>query len=217
MLDRPTWLPHRLLDARERISEMLFGVIMALTITNSIGVAQGDLRSMVWGALGCNLAWGLIDAAMYLMTELGDRGRGFLALRELRAVTGADKARRIVAEALPPVLASALRQGDLDIIRQRLTELAAPPDRPRLAWTDWLAATGVFLMVFLSTLPLVVPFAFVNETRLALRISNGIAIAMMYVSGYALGRHSGQHPWRLGLSMVLVGIVLTGIAIALGG
>jgi VIT1/CCC1 family predicted Fe2+/Mn2+ transporter len=190
---------------------------MALTITNSLGVARGDLHTMVSGALGCNLAWGLIDAAMYLMTELSDRGRAALALRGVREATGADEARRIIAEALPPVLASVLRHDDLDIIRQRLSALAEPPDRPRLVWKDWLAAVGVFLIVFLSTLPLVLPFAFIDEIRLALRVSNGIAIAMMFASGYALGRHSGQHPWKLGLSMVMVGIALTGIAIALGG
>ena len=64
--------------------EILFGLIMALTITNSIEIAQhgeADVRTLIAGALGCNLAWGVIDAAMYLMTQFGDRGRAFAALR----------------------------------------------------------------------------------------------------------------------------------------
>jgi hypothetical protein len=215
-----TWLPHRLLDPRDRISEILFGLIMALTITNSLGIAQhgdGDLRTLLLGALGCNLAWGLIDAAMYVMVELSDRGRAILTLRQLRKAADAGEARQIIADALPPLLASVLQQGDLDTMRQRLDSLPPPPDKPKLAANDWLAAVGVFLLVFLSTLPVVLPFIFINEARTALRISNGIAIAMLFLSGYALGRHSGQRPWALGLSMVAVGILLTGLAILLGG
>jgi VIT1/CCC1 family predicted Fe2+/Mn2+ transporter len=63
----------------------------------------------------------------------------------------------------------------------------------------------------------VFPFIFVNEARIALRTSNVIAIALLFLSGFALARHSGQHPWTLGLSMVVVGIVLTAVAILLGG
>jgi VIT1/CCC1 family predicted Fe2+/Mn2+ transporter len=214
------WLPHRLLDPRDRISEILFGLIMALTITNSLGIAQhgdGDLRTLLLGALGCNLAWGLIDAAMYVMTELSDRGRAILTLRQLREATNAGEARQIIADALPPLLVSVLQQSDLDTMRQRLDSLPAPPDKPKLSTNDWLAAVGVFLLVFLSTLPVVLPFIFVGEARMALRISNAIAIAMLFLSGYALGRHSGQHPWALGLSMVVIGTLLTGVAILLGG
>ena len=60
-------------------------------------------------------------------------------------------------------------------------------------------------------------FIFIDAPRLALRISNGVAIGMLFLSGYALGRMSGQHPWMLGLSMVIVGVALTGAAILLGG
>jgi hypothetical protein len=213
-------LPHRLLDPRDRISEILFGLIMALTITNSLGIAQhgeGDIRALLAGALGCNIAWGLIDAAMYVMAELTDRGRAILTLRQLRMATDAGKARQIIADALPPLLASVLEPGDLDTMRQRLSGLPAPPGKPKLATNDWLAAVGVFLLVFLSTLPVVVPFIFIDAPRLALRISNGVAIGMLFLSGYALGRISGQHPWMLGLSMVVVGVALTVVAILLGG
>jgi hypothetical protein len=140
------WLPHRLLDPKDRISEVLFGLIMALTITNSLGIAQhgeGDIRALLAGALGCNLAWGLIDAAMYVMAELTDRGRATLTLRRLRMAADIGEARQIIADALPPLLVSALQPGDLDTMRQRLKGLPAPPDKPKLATNDWLAAIGV--------------------------------------------------------------------------
>jgi hypothetical protein len=55
----------RVLEPGERISEVLFGLIMVLTFTGSLSVAEAgreDIRTMLVGALGCNLAWGIIDA-----------------------------------------------------------------------------------------------------------------------------------------------------------
>jgi VIT1/CCC1 family predicted Fe2+/Mn2+ transporter len=74
-----------------------------------------------------------------------------------------------------------------------------------------------FLLVFLSTFPVVIPFLVFSRVHLALRVSNLIAIVMLFCLGYWLGQHSGYSPWRTGASMVLLGVVLVGIAIALGG
>ena len=76
---------------------------------------------------------------------------------------------------------------------------------------------AVFLLVFLVTLPLVMPFLFIGEPRLALRVSNGVAVALLFLSGYAFGQRAGLHPWASGLAMVVVGILLVGLTIALGG
>ena len=210
----------RLLDPHDRISEILFGVIMALTITNSVGIAQhgeGDVRTLLLGALGCNLAWGMIDAAMYLMTQFSDRGRAVAALREVHNQGDPKAAREVIADALPPILVSVLTQEDLESMRQRLSQLLEPPARVQLTRSDWAAAVGVFLLVFLSTLPIVVPFIFLHEPRFALRLSNAVAVAMLFLSGYALGAYSGNRPWKVGLSMVVVGVALVGVAIAFGG
>jgi len=212
---------HRLIDPQDRILEILFGLIMALTITNSIEVAQqgeSDVRTLIAGAIGCNLAWGVIDAVMYLMAQFSDRGRAITALRGVREESEPGAARQIITNALPPLLASVLRQDELETMRTRLIQLPETvAEQPRLTRDDWLAGVGIFFLVFLSTLPVVVPFAFVDEVRLALRISNVVAIALLFLCGWALGRYSGNHPWRLALSMVLIGVVLVAIAIALGG
>jgi hypothetical protein len=220
MLDQSTRAPDRLLDPQERISEILFGLIMALTITNSLGVAQqgdADVRTLVAGALGCNLAWGAIDAVMYLMAQLSERGRGVLTLQRL-SKAGGREAREIISEAVPSIVATILRPDELDEMRRRLLALPLPAEKkPRLSRDDWLAAGGIFLLVCLSTLPLVLPFGFIGDAWLALRVSNAVAICMLFVCGFALGRHSGQHPWRAGLLTVLIGVALVLLAMALGG
>src|SRR5207249_4453585 len=68
----------RVLDPIDRVSEVLFGLIMVLTFTGSLSVAEAgreSIRTMLIGALGCNLAWGIIDGVFYLMGCLAEKGR----------------------------------------------------------------------------------------------------------------------------------------------
>ena len=78
MADATSKPSRRVLDPIDRISEVLFGLIMVLTFTGSLSVAEAgrdDVRTMLIGALGCNLAWGIIDAMLYLMGCLAEKGR----------------------------------------------------------------------------------------------------------------------------------------------
>jgi len=215
--DKPTL---GVLDPIDRISEVLFGLIMVLTATGALSVVAADraqIRTLVIGALGCNLAWGIIDAGMYLMARLHERGGAILAVRAARAAADAPAARRMVADALPPLVGRTLSDEHLEAIRQRLNELPAVPEWPRLTSRDWRSALGVCALVFFSTLPVVIPFVFITDPTSALRVSNAVAIAMLFGCGFVFGRRAGLHPWAMGLSMVGLGCVLVGVAIALGG
>ena len=95
----------RIREPMDRISEVLFGLIMALTFTLTLGVVTADtiqVRTMLLGALGCNLAWGIIDASVFLMARFNQRGRSAMQLRAMRAAAHISDAHRIIAEALPP-------------------------------------------------------------------------------------------------------------------
>jgi hypothetical protein len=211
---------QRVLDPIDRISEILFGLIMVLTFTGSLSVAEAgrdDVRTMLVGALGCNLAWGIIDAVLYLMGCLAERGRGLITLRAVRNATDPDRAQRLIADALPSVVASVLQPREFESIRERLKQLPEAADRARLRKDDWLGAVGVFLLVFLSLLPVAIPFMLMHNAGPALRFSNAIAVVMLFVLGIALGRITGRRPWAVGISMVLLGSVLVALAIALGG
>jgi len=208
------------LDPNDRVSEILFGLIMVLTFTGSLSVAEAgraEVRDMLIGALGCNLAWGLIDGVFYLMGCLAERGRGLLAFRAVRAASGSEEERRTVADALPPLIASILRPAELESMSQRLKALPEPPPRARVRKDDLLGAAWVFLLVFLSTLPVVIPFTFMKDVTLALRVSNAIAIVMLYLAGHSFGRITGRHPVFFGIAMVVFGATLVSITIALGG
>ncbi len=211
---------RRLLDPVDRVSEILFGLIMALTFTCTLSVAeasQADVRTMLIGALGCNLAWGLVDATIFLLMNLIERARGaklIHAVREARAPALAD---RIIGEALPPVLAASLDAPALERLRKHLAGMPLDVLRTGPRREDWLAALGVFLLVVLSTFPVAIPFMLIEAPGTALRVSNAVAIVMLYACGAILGGYAGRPRWRIGLLMAVLGSVLVAITIALGG
>ena len=210
----------RVLEPIERISEVLFGLIMVLTFTCSFSVAEAgraEVRTLLLGALGCNLAWGIIDTIMYLMGCLAEGARSLATLRAVRGAADPEKAQRVIANALPGVVASALGPPELDRIRTQLQRSPEPPAHPRLTKRDWIGAAGVFLLVVISTFPVVLPFCFMQNALRAQRLSNAIAIGLLFLTGYAFGRCTGYHPRVMGLTMVVVGGVLVGITIILGG
>src|SRR6266513_76249 len=150
---------RRVLEPIDRVSEVLFGLIMVLTFTGSLSVAEAgrdDVRTMLIGALGCNLAWGIIDGVLYLMGCLAEKGRGLLTFRAVRKATDPREAQRLIASALPSVVASVLEPVELESLYQRLKQLPEPPNHARLRKDDWLGAIGVFLLVVLCTLPVVI-------------------------------------------------------------
>jgi VIT1/CCC1 family predicted Fe2+/Mn2+ transporter len=176
-----------------------------------------QIRTMLIGALGCNLAWGIIDAGMYLMARLHEQGRNIVLLRAVREATSSDEARGIIASALPALLASALSPEQLESVRRHLCQMSDLPKRPSLTKKDWIGAVAVCLLVFLSTFPVALPFMFIGDARVALRVSNAVAIVMLFLCGYLFGHHTGLRPWVTGLSSVVIGGALVVIAIALGG
>ncbi|HSD43053.1 MAG TPA: hypothetical protein VLD36_14440 [Burkholderiales bacterium] len=211
--------PAPVLDPIDRVSEMIFGLLMALTFTGSLSVATAgreDVRTMMFAALGCNLAWGLADAVMYLVRTVTERTRKWTLLAQLRAADAA-AGQRLVAEALPPRLTDTVGPEALEGMRRRLVELPPAPTRSRLGPRDFKGALGVFLLVVLATFPVVIPFFVFRETAFALRVSNALSLAMLFAAGWALGRYAGGSAWRSGLAMAVTGAALIAAIIALGG
>jgi len=211
---------QRVLDPVERMSEVVFGLIMVLGFTGSMSVATAEheeVRGVLIGAVGCNLAWGIVDGVMYLLTVLVERGRSLSIGRAVRASKDAEQGRNLLVDGLPEPLGELFDGPALERAREKLVALPSLPARPRLGKADFVAAFGVFLLVFLSTFPVVVPFLVFSPLHRAMRVSNCVAIVMLYIAGQSLGRHAGLGSVRTGLVMVGLGAVLVVVTIALGG
>ncbi len=188
----------RVLDPVERLSEILFGLIMVLTFTGSLSVAtaeRAEVREMLIGAIGCNIAWGLIDAIMYLMACMSERGATHQTVLAIRKAGSATEAHGAIREQLPPLIAAELRHEELERIRSSIHNLKLPTARSVLHADDFTGAAGVFLIVIASTFPVIAPFMFIDDAAIAIRFSNAVAIAMLAMIGYGYGKAAGLSPW----------------------
>lgn len=208
------------LDVIDRVSEMCFGLFMALTFVGAVstGLSGPDAaRTMLRAALGCNLAWGLADALMHVVNTVAERGsRLSLVLAVQRSPDSAGGV-RLIRNAMPPLMNSILTDAELESLRTRLMQLPSPSEGPRLHLRDLLWAARVFFIVVLSTFPVVLPFVLLSDVSKALLISRALTLAMLFAGGFALGRHAGLNAWLAGLGMVMLGVFLTIAIIALGG
>lgn len=206
------------LDPIERASEAIFGVLMAVTVTGSLSVATAgrhEIQTMMLSALGCNLAWGLTDAVMYLVDAATEKNRRTMLLRRLRETTDLRAAHRMVADALPEDFAGGVHEETLEAIRKRL--VAIPVAERALTARDYAAALRVFVVVVVITFPVVTPFLFISSAPVAIRVSNALALATLYACGHLVGQYTGGIAWRYGLAIAALGAGLVAVIMALGG
>lgn len=208
------------LDVVERVSEMCFGLLMALTFVGAVSTVGPDQESpsTMWrAALGCNLAWGLADAMMYLLHTLTSRGHRLTLALDMKSAPDAATGIGLVRNALPSFIEILVTDADLEPLRGRLVHLEPLPERPRLYFIDFLRAARVFFIVVLSTFPVVLPFMLLDDVPKALLISRVLSLAMLFFGGFALGKYAGLGAWRAGFGMMVIGVCLTMAIIALGG
>lgn len=218
--ERDGGIERPVLDPLDRASEFLFGLIMALTFTCTLSVAtseQGAALSVALGALACNVAWGIVDAVMYLLSCLAQRGRSLTALRRLRGAQTLDAARPVVENAVPESVVAVLSPQELKEIISRIAKKPAPAGRVRLRTDDYRAAAAVFAVVVASAVPVILPLLVFGDHPLAVRISNAVAVLLLFLAGWKFGQATGASPLRTALSMVAIGFGLVAITIVLGG
>jgi hypothetical protein len=204
----------------DRIMEMLFGLLMALSFTGALSVAESgreELRDMYIAALGCNLAWGFVDGVMYLIRTAVDRGRSLTLMRAVRDAADPETGRAVIENSLSRVAAGLVSQPEVEAMRGRIVALPSLPTRARLNGSDLLAALAIFVLVVLATFPVVLPFAFMQDVGAAKNASRIIALVMLFLGGLALGRYAGYGSWRAGLAMTALGVVMVGVIKVLGG
>ena len=211
--------PASALDPIDRTSEIVFGTLMAMSFTGTLSVATAgdqDIHTMMIAALGCNLAWGLADAAMYLVAVVTEDRRRLSLLLRLQNTKDDEEANRIISDELPERVQSHIKSSGLDVLRRSLLEIT-DAEKKVLNFRSFRDAFEVFLLVALSTFPIVLPFILIDEPVKALRASNIMGLITLFISGYLLGKYAGGKPWHFAISMSMIGALLIAAIIALGG
>jgi VIT1/CCC1 family predicted Fe2+/Mn2+ transporter len=209
------------LDPADRLGEILFGLIMALGFTGAVrlGLEEPDNRALFIGIFGCNLAWAIVDGVMYVLTSLFERSRRARIAHHVRKAPTEEAAMKYVSEELDDTLESLttsegrqqIYRGVLEVVRRGQGE------RPSVRREDLLGGLAVCVVIVLATLPVIVPYLVVSHPGIAVRLSNLIALTLLFLLGMWWGRVVGTVPWRIGVGLTLIGMVLVGITIMLGG
>ena len=205
------------------LCEVLFGLIMVLTFTLGAGlvVEEGPqaTRRLLIGIIGCNLAWGLIDGLMHILSSMLERSRKSRLIKALQTASDALESRQRIAEHLDPLLAPYTLPAERErLYAATLTRLKnSTPPLIRLSKDDVLGGLAKFWLVVISTIPATLPFVLLDDRTLALRLSNGLLLAMLFLVGYRWAQDTNSPPWRVGTTLLLGGLFLVGVAIALGG
>jgi VIT1/CCC1 family predicted Fe2+/Mn2+ transporter len=125
--------------------------------------------------------------------------------------------REILKGEIPPALSALLKDEEFDKIGVRLKHLEAPTKRHLVTGKDFMAAFQIFLLVSLCTLPVAIPFALVNDAMLGMRISNGVALTLLFIGGFRLAHYASLQPWVTAVVYTLIGLVMVSLTMALGG
>ncbi len=212
------------LDPGDALAEVLFGLIMALTWTVGSRLVMHeeglDVRGLVLSTLGCNVAWGIIDAVLRILGTTFFRSRRLHLFRQIRSARDEGTALAVIRNEFPTEgTALAVDSADAEALYRSLLTLAirSEPSRISLTRSDLRAAVAVFFLVSATAIPAVIPFFLIDDADRALRVSNLLLIGLLFFTGYAWARFSGGRPLYAGVTMTCLGLVMVGIAVALGG
>jgi VIT1/CCC1 family predicted Fe2+/Mn2+ transporter len=219
----------RLLDPLDRLVEGIYTVLIVLTFTLAVRVADANAPIVVssllatqlfWACFGCAIAWGLIDGIMYILSSVAGRGHDLRVVRAIRDSANNSVGLAAFAEqlgVLAPLTSPEEQQRLYGEVYRRLQDTPVP-DRASFKREDVAGALGTFLVAVGAALPVVLPLLlFGQNVWLAVRVSNLVACAMLFIMGYRWAKYVGGKPLQAGLLLVLVGLAMVLVAIPLGG
>jgi VIT1/CCC1 family predicted Fe2+/Mn2+ transporter len=214
----------RYLKPSESLTEVVAGLIMALTFTLGASVLSGGgkdgARAALVGAIGCNVAWGIIDGVLYMMANTFTRNRQLRIRRAIASAANEAAALAAIRGELDPYLASVTQVEDREqlysSIRKALTQRRLPP-HVGLLRDDLMGAIEIFCLVVATALPAALPLLVIDHPWLALRFSNLLVVGLLFVAGYHWAKYVDANPWLAGLGLLSLGLAMVAVAIPLGG
>jgi hypothetical protein len=202
---------------------VLFGLIMTLTFTLGSGLTVEDgpdaVRQLLIAALGCNVAWGIIDGVICWMGRVSERNRRARLGRAVREASGRDAAVALVRDELDPSLEDVAPEDAREKLYAAVADHVGARDVARggARAEDLYAAVASFILVFGWALPALIPFFFLSDKLLSLRLSNAILIALIFVTGWRWAGWTGGNRLASGATMAGIGVALVVVALLLGG
>ena len=215
---------HRFIDPGDALGEVMFGIIMTLTFT--VGAryfmvkGEFDSNELIVGVVGCNIAWGVIDAVLFVLGALFFRSQRARFYHALRSAPDEQTALSAVADqfgledeplSVPAEERAKLYQAILAVGRR------ANPAPIGITKSDLTAAFLVFALVTFTAIPCVVPFLIIADESKALTVSNTVQVLLLFIGGYRWGSYTAVAPWKVGLTVAILGFGMCMLTVVLGG
>ena len=214
---------ERYLDPSETLLEVLFGLIMALTITTGARLLseRADIVAVELALvlLGCSVAWGIIDGAFYLLGKIFNRNRRIQFIKRVQSAANETEALAAVREEFDLDGEPPMRAQDKVNLHTSLLELFrhASTTRAHLCAADGIAAVLIAVLVSTTAIPGLIPLLLFQDGFVALRVANALQVGLLYFVGYWWAHYSGSNRWLIGLAIALLGTALVLLAVPLGG
>ena len=219
------------IDPIDWLSETIFSIMIALIFTLayrifSVSPAPGaanyseSATTLLIAILGAVIAWGVIDGSIYAILSFFEREESDRFLWQIReAKSEAEKVGIIQAEfgeVFEPITDEQHRDGlYLSILR---SIKSTPGQKIRFSKADFGAAVAHVFVAVIAVIPSMIPLLFFsNNLVLAIRFSNIISFAVLFITGYRWGKYVGVNPFRTGMVIMAIAILLALLAIPLGG
>ena len=212
---------HKYFAPEDRLAEAICGLIMVLSFTAATGALLEDAtpHALLIAVLGCNIAWGIVDGVTYILGNLMNRGARARLIQTLQRTpddpNGAQAVQARIDDTLGQLLTAEQRQQVQQWILEGVPRL--DPEPVRIKKADLYTGLVCFVIVFGTTIPVLLPFIFLKNQVHALRISNALTLAMLFAMGWRWAGFANLSRLKTGLALLGMGLVLVVITLALGG
>ena len=211
--------------------EFFYGLLMAMTLSNTLRLALlgGSAVDVVFvvsvAIFGCNLAWGIADGAVSVLTSHFQNQYYYRKVMQIKEGADHEAARELAAE----VLSEALTEIQEDILdeeaRRRMADVAIHAikrkdiTKPTLGRSQWMAAGWCVALNVAAALPFMALYqlGLFLDLNLVTLLANLAGAALLFFLGRFLDRRQGDGSGRTGLVMVGLGMLMLAIIVALGG
>jgi VIT1/CCC1 family predicted Fe2+/Mn2+ transporter len=169
--------------------------------------------------LGCNIAWGIVDGVTYILANLMNRGARARLIATLKKSPNDPIATELANSRIDAVLGELLTPAQRQQLHQWVLEGVerVEPEPIRLTKADLYTGLACFLIVFGAALPVLLPFLLIPNEFVALRVSNGLTLAMLFMIGWRWAGFANMSRLKTGAALLAMGVVLVVITVALGG
>lgn len=209
------------LGPSESLAEIIFGLIMVLGFTSTARLAFGETSSqrLLLAVIGCNLAWGIVDGVMYILGSVYERSQRARIADAVQSAPDEQTALAVVADELDEVLEPLMTNDQrIQVYHWVIARVkGVTVGSVRITQDDVSGALASGLLVFLTVLPVALPFLIFADVQRALRTSNLLCVAMLYIVGYIWAGRTRMNRVVAGLLLMLLGLAMVAITVALGG